>query len=208
MVGVLDGLGIERAALVGHSVGCMVAERAAVDLGRRARALAVCGGALTWRPEAGPVFEERVRQARAGRMDEIAEVVDVASPLNASQTGNREPKTFMGGQLSTPYSVALVLTGRGAGFSQYLNGIQDAEVLAAARKVEMVQEPKFGETGRRVELTVKLVDGRSFSSAVELPYGEPENPLSKEALLESEVSGIALFWFILPAKKSGVRSQK
>ncbi len=75
MVGVLDGLGIERAALVGHSVGCMVSQRAAVDLGRRARALAVCGGALTWRPEAAPVFEERVRQARAGRMDEIAEVV-------------------------------------------------------------------------------------------------------------------------------------
>ncbi len=75
MVGVLDGLGIERAALVGHSVGCMVSQRAAVDLGRRAWALAVCGGALTWRPEAAPVFEERVRQARAGRMDEIAEVV-------------------------------------------------------------------------------------------------------------------------------------
>ena len=75
MVGVLDGLGIERAALVGHSVGCMVSQRAAVDLGRRARALAVCGGALAWRPEAAPVFEERVRQARAGRMDEIAEVV-------------------------------------------------------------------------------------------------------------------------------------
>lgn len=75
LVGVLDGLGIERAALVGHSVGCMVSQRAAVELGRRARALAVCGGALAWRPEAAPVFEERVRQARAGRMDEIAELV-------------------------------------------------------------------------------------------------------------------------------------
>jgi 3-oxoadipate enol-lactonase len=71
----LDGLGIERAALVGHSVGCMIAERAAVRLGDRASALILIGGALRWRPEAGPVFEERIRLARAGRMDEIAEAV-------------------------------------------------------------------------------------------------------------------------------------
>lgn len=71
----LDGLGIERTALVGHSVGCMVAEHAALELGERVWALAVCGGALRWRPEAGPVFEERVRLARAGDMNAIAETV-------------------------------------------------------------------------------------------------------------------------------------
>ncbi len=71
----LDGLGIERAALVGHSVGCMVAEHAAARRGERIWALALCGGALEWRPEAGPVFERRVRLARAGRMDEIATTV-------------------------------------------------------------------------------------------------------------------------------------
>lgn len=114
--------------------------------------------------------------------DQIAEVVDVASPHNAQQTGDREPRTFMGAQMSTPYSVALVLTGRGAGFAQYLAGLQDEAVLETARKVRMVAEPSFGETSRRVELTVKLVDGRSFSSAIDLPLGEPERPITKEAL--------------------------
>lgn len=71
----LDALGVERAALVGHSVGCMVAEHTAHRLGDRAWALAVLGGALQWRPESRPVFEERVKLARAGRMDEIAEMV-------------------------------------------------------------------------------------------------------------------------------------
>jgi 3-oxoadipate enol-lactonase len=74
-VRLLDALEIERAALVGHSVGCMTAEHVAVRLGDRAWALAVCGGAMQWRPEARPVFAERVRLARAGRMDEIAETV-------------------------------------------------------------------------------------------------------------------------------------
>jgi 3-oxoadipate enol-lactonase len=72
---VLDELGIERAALVGHSVGCMVAEHAALALEERVWALALCGGALEWRPEAGPVFEERVRLARTGKMSEIADTV-------------------------------------------------------------------------------------------------------------------------------------
>jgi 3-oxoadipate enol-lactonase len=71
----LNALGIERPTLVGHSVGCMVAEQAAVRLGERVRGLVLLGGALRWRPEAGPVFEERVRLARAGRMDEIARAV-------------------------------------------------------------------------------------------------------------------------------------
>jgi len=71
----LDALEIERAILVGHSVGCMIAEHAAVRLGDRVRGLAVLGGALRWRPEAGPVFEQRVELARAGRMDEIATAV-------------------------------------------------------------------------------------------------------------------------------------
>ena len=48
---------------------------AAVRLGERVSALVVIGGALRWRPESGPVFEERVRLARAGRMEEIAETV-------------------------------------------------------------------------------------------------------------------------------------
>jgi pimeloyl-ACP methyl ester carboxylesterase len=77
LVALLDALGIDRAALVGHSVGTMVAQRAAADLGERAWALALIGGALQWRPEAGPVFEERVRLARQGRLDTIAEGVAV-----------------------------------------------------------------------------------------------------------------------------------
>lgn len=90
LVGLLAALGIERTALVGHSVGCMVAQRAAATLGARAWALALCGGALAWRPEAAPVFEERVRLARAGRMDEIA--VTVAATGLSQGCRERDPR--------------------------------------------------------------------------------------------------------------------
>jgi 3-oxoadipate enol-lactonase len=71
----LDALDIERAALVGHSVGCMIAEHAAVRLGERAAALALCGGAARWPDAYQPGFEERAQLARAGRMDLNAEAV-------------------------------------------------------------------------------------------------------------------------------------
>jgi pimeloyl-ACP methyl ester carboxylesterase len=75
LVALLNALEVERPILVGHSVGCMVAEHACVQLGDRIAGLMTIGGALRWRDEAAPVFEERVKQARAGRMDDIATTV-------------------------------------------------------------------------------------------------------------------------------------
>jgi 3-oxoadipate enol-lactonase len=74
----LDVLGVERAALVGHSVGCMIAARTAQRLGERAWALALCGGAAQWPAGASTVFAERARLARAGRTDVVAEAVAAA----------------------------------------------------------------------------------------------------------------------------------
>jgi pimeloyl-ACP methyl ester carboxylesterase len=71
----LDALDLERPLLVGHSVGCMVAEQASARQGERVAGLVTIGGALRWRDEAAPVFEQRVKLAREGRMDEIADTV-------------------------------------------------------------------------------------------------------------------------------------
>jgi 3-oxoadipate enol-lactonase len=92
-VRLVDALGIERVALVGHSVGCMVAQRAAVALGDRVWGLALCGGAPAWPPEAGPVFEERARLAREGRTDAIAEAV---AATGLSERCRREDPRLLG----------------------------------------------------------------------------------------------------------------
>jgi pimeloyl-ACP methyl ester carboxylesterase len=93
LVGVLDALEVERPVLVGHSVGCMVAEHACVLTGDRIAGLMTIGGALRWRDEAGPVFEERVKLARAGRMEEIAATV-VGTGL--SEAGRRDDPVLAG----------------------------------------------------------------------------------------------------------------
>jgi len=71
----LDALEVGRVALVGHSVGCMIAAAAAGALEDRVWALALCGGAAGWPDAAGATFAERARLAREGRMDVIAAAV-------------------------------------------------------------------------------------------------------------------------------------
>ncbi|HKG36650.1 MAG TPA: alpha/beta hydrolase [Solirubrobacterales bacterium] len=92
-VALLDRLGVERAAVAGHSMGCMVAEHAAHELGERAYALALCGGTLAWPEGAADGFTERARLAREGRMDEIAEGV-AATAL--SERCRREDPRLLG----------------------------------------------------------------------------------------------------------------
>lgn len=75
LIALLDARGIDRVALVGHSMGCMVAERAAAILAGRCWALALCGGVAEWPQEARPAFSHRAELAQAGRMDDIAEGV-------------------------------------------------------------------------------------------------------------------------------------
>src|SRR5438552_5829869 len=64
LLALIEELGLDRVALVGNSVGCMVAANAAAEVGERCWAIATIGGALAWRPEAAPVFAERVELAR------------------------------------------------------------------------------------------------------------------------------------------------
>lgn len=75
LVALLDALGVERAAICGHSMGCMVAENAALALGERCWALAVLGGRAEWPEGAGETFDQRAALAREGRLDEVAEAV-------------------------------------------------------------------------------------------------------------------------------------
>jgi 3-oxoadipate enol-lactonase len=75
LIALLEELGADRAALVGHSVGCMVVEHAALALQDRCTALGMLGGAVRWADGFDAVLAERAELAREGRMREIAEAV-------------------------------------------------------------------------------------------------------------------------------------
>jgi 3-oxoadipate enol-lactonase len=146
-VRLLDALEIERAALVGHSVGCMIAEYAAVALGDRASALAVVGGAIRWRPEAAPVFAERVKLARAGRMDEIAATV---ATTGLSERCRAERPALHGLLLEViasnePQAYAEWSAATASAEMADLDRVR-APTLAACGELDPVTPPSFAET--------------------------------------------------------------
>jgi 3-oxoadipate enol-lactonase len=142
----LDGLGIERAALVGHSVGCMVAEHAAATLGERIWALALCGGAPAWPAEAAPGFSQRAELARGGRMDEIAEAVATTGLSERCRAEDPSRHGLMLALIASndPEAYAESALATGAGSMRELERLE-CPVLAFAGSEDPVTPPAFAE---------------------------------------------------------------
>jgi 3-oxoadipate enol-lactonase len=137
---VLEELGIERAALVGHSVGCMVVEHAALRLGDRAWALALCGGALEWRPEAAAVFEQRAKLARSGKMDQIAATVATTGLSERARAEN-------------PVVLGLMLNMIAANEPEAYAACTDATGAGKMREPERVRTPTLAFAGSEDPVT-------------------------------------------------------
>ena len=146
LVALADGIGIGRMALAGHSMGCMVAQRAAAALGERCWALALCGGRAIWPERAGEVFEQRAALARAGRMDEVAEAVAVGGLSEACRAERPELWGLMvaGVAANDPeaYAESALATGRAS-----MAGLEElaCPVLAFAGSEDAVTPPESAE---------------------------------------------------------------
>lgn len=98
------------------------------------------------------------------------------------QTGNQRPKTVMAAQLSTPYSVALALaTGRTMP-EDVEQGLKNPAITDLAKRIKVIVNSELPVTSRKVTVIVKMYSGKERNVTIELPLGEPENPISKAFL--------------------------
>lgn len=79
VVAVLDALGIDRALVVGHSFGGVVALRVAADHPGR------CAGVIAWEPPYLAVADERLRTAMAVMADEVVRAYAADGPEAAAR---------------------------------------------------------------------------------------------------------------------------
>ena len=112
-------------------------------------------------------------------------------PLYRSLTEPRErkyhPTSVVDAQFSAPFAVAVSIVKRRAFVEEYSEqGIQDAQVLALAKKVTW----RVDEAAERMwpkrypaQVDITMTDGRVLTSRVEWPKGDPENPVSPDELL-------------------------
>jgi 2-methylcitrate dehydratase PrpD len=99
-------------------------------------------------------------------------------------------------KMSTPYSVAAALVAGEVGMAQFTEEyLHHAELERIMRLVSVEEDPAMSakvphERGARVEISLR--DGRSLSTEVKLPKGEPENPLAPQEFLE-KFKGLARY---------------
>jgi pimeloyl-ACP methyl ester carboxylesterase len=146
LAGLVDALGLGRVALVGHSMGCMVAENAAIALGERCWALAVLGGRAEWPEGAGETFGERAALAREGRIDEVAEAVAAGGLTERHRAERPELWGLMVASVAAndpeAYAEAALATARG---SMRDLGELACPVLAFAGSEDVVTPPDAAE---------------------------------------------------------------
>lgn len=92
------------------------------------------------------------------------------------------------GKMSVPYSVAVALmTGR-AGMQEFSEAsITNTDILALTRRVEMKAEEELTALvpGKRVAIVeIRTHQGEIYSARVDLPKGEPENPVTEQELID------------------------
>ncbi|HEY0293753.1 MAG TPA: MmgE/PrpD family protein [Bordetella sp.] len=96
------------------------------------------------------------------------------------------PTSVVDAQFSAPFAAAVSIVKRRAFVEEYSEtGIRDPEVLAMARKVRWEVDPEAERLWPKrypCQVTIRLTDGRSVSSRVEWPKGDPENPVTEPEL--------------------------
>jgi 2-methylcitrate dehydratase PrpD len=107
-------------------------------------------------------------------------------PIAARHAGT-DLDTVLQAQLSLPYTVAVALTRGAVTLADFeADARADMAVRALMDKVSVTVDPDadaaYPRSGRPARTTVELTGGRTHTTWVQHPYGEPANPLSDEAL--------------------------
>jgi 2-methylcitrate dehydratase PrpD len=119
-----------------------------------------------------------LREKHGIKPEQVEKGEVLASKLAADQLKKQDVETFLDGQISGPFCVALALIHGKTGHQDFMAGIRDQTVLDLAKKIKMVEDPQFGLQERTCIVNITTKDGNTFSQQVELGKGEPEVPLS------------------------------
>jgi len=118
---------------------------------------------------------------------EIAQIVlRVPSPGVMIMNKPDYPKSFNEALSNGPYIIAVAAIEKGALMKEFLDEKRSqASIQALSRKVRLESDPELDKVYPErypAAIEVQTVDGKKYSRRVDLPKGDPENPLTKEEL--------------------------
>jgi 2-methylcitrate dehydratase PrpD len=127
------------------------------------------------------------------RADDIDSINAQTFPIAADFCYLREPKTFLEGQFSLPFVLAIAAIYGQVSIGQLAEkNLQNPKVIALAKRVRGSVDPEFAALGysaggglfQSAKVTIRTNDGKEYRKRVDLPKGYPQNPFTKEELLE------------------------
>ena len=99
---------------------------------------------------------------------------------------HKDIKGIQSAKMSIPFSVALALKTGHAGLRDYNEkNLVDEEIHCLMELIRIVEDPEISSwlPGKRAARVTIVSAGESFSTCVEYPKGEPENPLSETEIV-------------------------
>ena len=123
------------------------------------------------------------------RPDDI-ESITVKLTSQASRLMLSEPKTGDEARFHIPFAVSIAILEGDVGFHKFsTEKLQDPKINAFSKKVKGVSDARLDQEAERTGnlfasvIEAKTKDGKTYTTKTEYPKGEPENPLSKEQIL-------------------------
>jgi 2-methylcitrate dehydratase PrpD len=120
------------------------------------------------------------------KADQVAGITCRISPMHTRMASFHKPETGYQGKFSIPYCIATALINGKISLDDFTD--EKVKALEANKLLSKVafQYPE-GEPvltmDLKAEITITLKNGDSYSHQIDLPRGEPENPLSEEELI-------------------------
>jgi 2-methylcitrate dehydratase PrpD len=106
----------------------------------------------------------------------------VADPIEKK----RRPQTIVDAQFSMPFGAAVAILLGNAGLDQYtIQNIHSGELLDIMDRVDCYKDESLDALYPAkwpAEVIIETTDGKTLTSRIEYPKGDPENPLSWEAI--------------------------
>jgi 2-methylcitrate dehydratase PrpD len=120
--------------------------------------------------------------------DTILSIDCIVTPMDRDVLVYHHPKNATEGKFSLEFCVAIGILERKAGLSQFIDEkVRDPKIVEMMKKVRMEADPALspdGYTGAATVVSLKLKDGTILNRRVNQPKGNPEDPLSREELLD------------------------
>jgi 2-methylcitrate dehydratase PrpD len=97
----------------------------------------------------------------------------------------RHPETAIDAKFSIPFTVASALVHREITLKSFnTHALADTHVLAVADKINYVTDNRDWKESIAGSVSMKLKNGKTISKTVKDVYGSPENPISRDSLIE------------------------